>query len=107
MTDYEKKMAELIVAKFDEDEDVYPYYARRVYLDLNGVVSSHGEETDILFVQYSVQYTTNDESKSEFIVLFISSEDDMCQDFIYLSELTDEERAVIVPKIMEQLTTEK
>lgn len=103
MTDYEKKMAELIVAKFDEDEDSYPYYDRRVYLDLNGVVSSHGEETDILFVQY----TTNDESKSEFIVLFISSEDDMCQDFIYLSELTDEERAVIVPKIMEQLTTEK
>ena len=103
MTDYEKKMAELIVAKFDEDEDSYPYYDRRVYLDLNGVVSSQGEETDILFVQY----TTNDESKSEFIVLFISSEDDMCQDFIYLSELTDEERAVIVPKIMEQLTTEK
>ena len=103
MTDYEKKMAELIVAKFDEDEDSYPYYDRRVYLDLNGVVSSQGEETDILFVQY----TTNDESKSEFIVLFISSEDDMCQDFIYLSQLTDEERAVIVPKIMEQLTTEK
>lgn len=103
MTDYEKKMAELIVAKYDEDEDFYPYYDRRVYLDLNGVISSQGKETDILFVQY----TTNDESKSEFIVLFISSEDDMCQDFIYLSELTDEERAVIVPKIMEQLITEK
>ena len=100
MTDYEKKLAEAITKKYDEDEDSYPYYDRRVYLDLNGVLSSQGEETDILFVQYTV----NEEKKTEYIELFISSEDDMCQDFISLSDLTEEERAVVEPKILEQVT---
>lgn len=100
MTDYEKKLAEAITKKYDEDEDSYPYYDRRVYLDLNGVLSSQGEETDILFVQYTV----NEETKTEYIELFISSEDDMCQDFISLSDLTEEERAVVEPKILEQVT---
>ena len=100
MTDYEKKLAEAITKKYDEDEDSYPYYDRRVYLDLNGVLSSQGEETYILFVQYTV----NEEKKTEYIELFISSEDDMCQDFISLSDLTEEERAVVEPKILEQVT---
>ena len=100
LTDYEKKLAEAIASKYDEDEDSYPYYDRRVYLDLNGVLSSQGEETDILFVQYTV----NEEAESEYIELFISSEDDMCQDFISLSDLTEEERTVVEPKILEQIT---
>lgn len=100
MTDYEKKLAEAITKNYDEDDECYPYYDRRIYLDLNGVLSSQGEETDILFVQY----TTNEESGSEYIELFISSEDDMSQDFISLSDLTDEERAVVEPKILEQVT---
>ena len=100
LTDYEKKLAEAIASKYDEDEDSYPYYDRRVYLDLNGVLSSQGEETDILFVQYTV----NEEAETEYIELFISSEDDMCQDFISLSDLTEEERTVIEPKILEQIT---
>ena len=40
----------------------------------------------------------------EYIELFISSEDDMSQDFIYLSELTDEERAVIEPELIKQVS---
>lgn len=100
MTDYEKKLANLICKNFDEDEDSYPYYDRRVYVDMNGVITSQGEETDILFVHY----TTNEENKTEYIELFISSEDDMCQDFISLSDLTDEERAVIEPKLIEQVS---
>ena len=100
MTDYEKKLAEAITKNYDEDENSYPYYDRRVYLDMNGVLSSQGESTDILFVQYAI----NEETETEYIELFISSEDDMYQGFIYLSDLTDEERAVIEPKILEQVT---
>ena len=102
MTDYEKRLAELISKNFDEDEDSYPYYDRRVYVEMNGVISSQGEETDILFVHY----TTNDEAKTEYIELFISSEDDMCQDFISLSQLTDEERAVIEPELIRQVSAQ-
>ena len=100
MTDYEKKLAEAIAKNYDEDENSYPYYDRRVYLDMNGVLSSQGESTDILFVQYAI----NEETETEYIELFISSEDDIYQGFIYLSDLTDEERAVIEPKILEQVT---
>jgi hypothetical protein len=100
MTDYEKKLAEAITKNYDEDENSYPYYDRRVYLDMNGVLSSQGESTDILFVQYAI----NEETETEYIELFISSEDDMYQGFIYLSDLTDEERAVVEPKILEQVT---
>ena len=99
MTDYEKRLVEEIANKYDEDENSYPYYDRRVYLDLNGVISSQGEETDILFVIYTI----NEECNREYIQLFISSSDDTSQDFIYLADLTDEERAVIEPKIMEQV----
>jgi hypothetical protein len=98
MTDFEKKMAEIIANKFDEDEYSYPYYDRRLYLDLDGVLTSQGEKTDILFIHYTI----NEEKNTEYFQLFISSPDDMAQDFIYLDELTDEERAVIEPKIMEQ-----
>ena len=100
MTDYEKRLAELISKNFDEDEDSYPYYDRRVYVEMNGVITSQGEETDILFVHY----TTNDETKTEYIELFISSEDDMSQDFVSLSQLTDEERAVIEPELIKQVS---
>ena len=100
MTDYEKKLAELICKNFDEDEYADPFYDRRFYLDMNGVVSSQGEMTDILFVHY----TTNEEKKTEYIELFISSEDDMAQGFVQLSDLTDEERAVIEPKLIEQVS---
>ena len=100
MTDYEKRLAELISKNFDEDEDSYPYYDRRVYVEMNGVITSQGEETDILFVQY----TTNDETSVEYIELFISSEDDMSQDFVSLSQLTDEERAVIEPELIKQVS---
>lgn len=99
MTDYEKRLAEEIANKYDDDENSYPYYDRRVYLDLNGVITSQGEETDILFVIYTI----NKEYDREYIQLFISSPDDTCQDFVYLADLTDEERAVIEPKIMEQV----
>lgn len=99
MTDYEKRLAEEIANKYDDDENSYPYYDRRVYLDLNGVITSQGEETDILFVIYTI----NKEYDREYIQLFISSADDTSQRFIYLADLTDEERAVIEPKIMEQV----
>lgn len=99
MTDYEKRLAEQIANKYDEDEYSYPYYDRRFYLELNGVLSSQGEMSDILFVHYTI----NEENKTEYLQLFISSPDDMSQDFVYLADLTDEERAVIEPKIMEQL----
>lgn len=99
MTDYEKRLAEEIANKYDDDENSYPYYDRRVYLDLNGVIASQGEETDILFVIYTI----NKEYDREYIQLFISSPDDTSQRFIYLADLTDEERAVIEPKIMEQV----
>ena len=99
MTDYEERLAELVSKNFDEDEDFYPYYDRRVYLELNGVLSSQGEETDILFVVYTI----NSESDKRYVQLFISSPDDRYQDFVHLSDLTDEERAVIEPKIMEQV----
>ena len=99
MTDYEKRLVEEIANKYDEDENSYPYYDRRVYLDLNGVISSQGEETDILFAIYTI----NKECDREYVQLFISSPDDTSQDFIYLADLTDEERAVIEPKIMEQV----
>lgn len=99
MTDYEKRLAERIADKYDEDEDSYPYYDRRVYLDLNGVLSSQGEETDILFVVYTI----NREYDRRYLQLFISSPDDRYQDFVYFADLTDEERAVIEPKIMEQV----
>lgn len=99
MTDYEKRLAEEIANKYDDDENSYPCYDRRVYLDLNGVIVSQGEETDILFVIYTI----NKEYDREYIQLFISSPDDTNQRFIYLADLTDEERAVIEPKIMEQV----
>ena len=99
MTDYEKRLAEEIANKYDDDENSYPYYDRRVYLDLNGVISSQGEETDILFVIYTI----NKECDREYIQLFISSPDDTYQGFVYLADLTDEERVVIEPKIMEQV----
>ena len=99
MTDYEKRLAKEIANKYDEDENSYPYYDRRVYLDLNGVISSQGEETDILFVIYTI----NEECDREYVQLFISSPDDTSQGFIYLADLADEERAVIEPKIMEQV----
>ena len=99
MTDYEKKIAKLIADKYDEDEYSYPYYDRRVYLDLNGAVSSKGEMTDILFIHYTI----NEEYDKEYLQLFLSSVDDMCQDFIYIDDLTEEERSAIEPKIMEQL----
>ena len=54
MTDNEKRLAEEIANKYDDDENSYPYYDRRVYLDLNGVIASQGEETDILFVIYTI-----------------------------------------------------
>ena len=85
MTDYEKRLVEEIANKYDEDENSYPYYDRRVYLDLNGVISSQGEETDSLFVIYTI----NKECDREYVQLFISSSDDTSQDFIYLADLTD------------------
>ena len=63
MTDYEKRLVEEIANKYDEDENSYPYYDRRVYLDLNGVISSQGEETDILFAIYTI----NEECDREYI----------------------------------------
>ena len=99
MTDYERELAELIDNVYDEDEDAYPYYDRRVYLDLNGVVSSKGEMSDILFIHHTI----NLDKKTGYLQLFLSSPDDMCQDFIYIDDLTDEERKAIEPMIMEQL----
>lgn len=100
MTDYEKKLANLICKNFDEDEYADPFYDRRFYLDMNGVVSSQGEMTDILFIHYTI----NEEKKTKYLELFLSSPDDMAQEFVQLSDLTDEERAVIEPMIMAQLT---
>lgn len=91
MTDIEKKIADIIFKNYDEYEYSEPYTDYRIYADselFNGVISSQGEETDVLFFHY----TTDDETGRNYIQLFISSPDDMCQDFIYFDNLTDDEQ---------------
>ena len=99
LTNEEMELAQLIAEYYDEDEYSYPYYDRRVYVDMNGVISSQGQETDILFVVYTI----NRESDRKYLQLFISSPDDMYQDFVYFTDLTDEEREAIVPELKEQI----
>ena len=99
LTNEEMELAQLIAEYYDEDEDSYPYYDRRVYVDMNGVISSQGQETDILYIQF----TTTDGTDKDRIELFISSPDDDYQDFISINDLTVEEREAIVLELKEQI----
>lgn len=102
MTDIERKIADIIVKHYDEDENSYPYTDYRIYTLLSkflGAITSQGEEHDILFFQY----TENEETGNEYLQLFISSDDDMCQDFIYLADLTPDEQAKVVELFYEQM----
>lgn len=99
MTNEEMELAQLIAENYHEKEESYPYLDRRVFVSMDGVITSQDELTDILFIQF----TTNDETGNDNIGLFISSPDDTCQDFISLGDLTDEERVVIVPELKRQI----
>lgn len=96
--DYQKTLADAIVKNYHEVEYSYPYYDRRMYLDMNGVLTSRGDMTDILFIQYTI----NEEANTEYFELFISSSDDMAQDFVRIEDLTDEEKKAVIPMLLEQ-----
>ena len=52
MTDIEKRIADIILKNYDEDEQSFPYSDYRLYITANGVIKSQGEMTDVLFIQY-------------------------------------------------------
>lgn len=107
MTDTEKRIAEIIDRHYHEEETSYPYIDRKLYAgtdlaDFNGVISSQDEETDVLMFQHTI----NEEQGEDYIQLFISSPDDMAQDFVNLSDLTEEEQATIVKLFADQVEAE-
>lgn len=98
MTDIEKRIADYCFKHYDEEEYSEPYSDYRVYVDMNGVISSQDEMTDVLFFHY----TENEETGEKYIQLFISSPDDMAQDFVYLHNLTEEEQNCVTTLFFEQ-----
>lgn len=101
MTDTERSIANFIRKNYDEDEHFYPHTEYRLYVsgDFCGAISSQGEETDVLFFLY----TKNEENGDEYIQLFISSPDDVSQDFIYLDDLTEEEKEKVIHLFFEEV----
>ena len=101
MTDIEKRMADVIMKYYHEEEYSEPYTDYRLYAEedlFNGAVSSMGDMTDVLFFHY----TENEENGDKYIQLFLSSPDDMAQDFVYLTALTDEEQKKITDLFFKQ-----
>ena len=105
MNEIEKRIADVLLNYYEETEDSYPYKDYRIYTDsniFNNVISSQGEMTDVLFFVF----TRNEESGSEYVELFISSPDDMCQDFTYLTSLTEDEQSHIFHLFSTQVYSE-
>lgn len=101
MTDIEKKIADLIINNYDEEEYSEPYQDYRFYIDGNHLITSQGEMTDVLFVHY----TENEETGDKYIQVFLSSPDDMEQDFVYLTSLTESEQTAVINKIFAEFET--
>ena len=94
MTDIEKRMADVILKYYQEEEYCEPYTDYRLYADedlFNGTITTMDEMTDVLFFHY----TENEETGDKYIQLFLSSPDDMAQDFVFLSALSEEEQKKI------------
>ena len=101
MTDIEKRMADVILKYYEEEEYSEPYTDYRLYADedlFNGTITTMGDMTDVLFFHY----TENEENGDKYIQLFLSSPDDMAQDFVYLTALTDEEQKKITDLFFKQ-----
>lgn len=99
MTNIEKTIADIILKKYDEEESDFCYTDYRIYADsdhFNGIIRSQGEATDVLFFQYTL---TKDTGKS-YVQIFVSSPDDMCQDFVYLTSLPEDEQKLIFDRFM-------
>ena len=101
MTDIEKKIADFIIKNYDEEEYSEPYQDYRVYIDGNHLIASQGEMTDVLFVHY----TENEETGDKYIQVFLSSPDDMEQEFVYLTSLTESEQTAVVKQIFAECET--
>lgn len=102
MTDIEKRIANFILMHYDEDEQSYPYSDYRLYITANGVIKSQNEMTDVLFVQF----TENNDTDTEYLQVFISSPDDMSQDFVYFGNLTEDEKKAVIDGISAEVGTE-
>ena len=101
MTDIEKRIADIILKNYDEDEQSYPYSDYRLYITANGVIKSQNEMTDVLFVQY----TEIAEPEGEYLQVFLSSPDDMAQDFVYFGSLTEDEQKAVIEGIVAEVGT--
>ena len=102
MTDVEKRIADIILLHYDEDEYSYPYTDYRLYITANGVITSQGEMTDVLFVHY----TENEETRDRHIQVFLSSPDDMEQEFVYFDSLTEDEKKAVIEGIVTEVGAE-
>lgn len=101
MTDIENRIANILIEQHDEIEKSYPYLDYRLYADgdlFNEVISSQGKMTDVLFFVL----TKNREYNKEYVQLFISSPDDMCQEFVYITSLTEDEQNEILRRFLTQ-----
>lgn len=99
MTTEERKIADYLEKNYDEIEESYPFLDFRFYLanKFNGIIASQDERTDALLVRYS----KDEESQKEFIQIFISSDDDMNQDWVSLSDLTEAEQKKFIELFFE------
>ena len=101
MTDIEKRIADIILKNYHEDEQSYPYSDYRLYITANGVIKSQNEMTDVLFIQY----TEIEEPEGEYLQVFLSSPDDMAQDFVYFGSLTEDEQKAVIEGIIAEVGT--
>ena len=102
MTELEKRIADLILLHYDEDEYSYPYTDYRFYITGNGFITSQGAMTDVLFIHY----TENEETRDRYIQVFLSSQDDDEQEFVYFSDLTEDERNAVAKQLFRECGTE-
>ena len=86
----------------DEDEYSEPYTDYRLYITGNGFITSQGEMTDVLFVHY----TENEENGDKYIQVFLSSPDDMEQEFVYFENLTEDEKIAVAKELFSECGTE-
>ena len=102
MTEIEKRIADIVLKNYHEDEYCYPYTDYRLYISANGVITSQGKMTDVLFVHY----TENEETGDKYIQVFLSSPDDMTQDFVYFNSLTEDEKKAVIEGIVTEVGAE-
>ena len=101
MTDIEKKIANFIINNYDEEEYSEPFQDYRLYIDGCHLITSQGEMTDVLFVHC----TENEETGDKYIQVFLSSPDDMEQEFVYLTSLTEHEQTAVINQIFAEFQT--